>query len=91
MMGINVWTITHTFTALCAELGFPLYEERLYGVGEYASVRRPLVYDINDAILFRRTENFRCTRDGRAGAALVDVLEDLGGPGSIGRASMMLS
>ena len=90
-MGISVWTLMHDFTALCTELGFPLYEERLYGVEEYASVRRPLVYDITDAVLLRRTKKFRCTRDGRTGAALVDVLEDLGGPGSIGRATMMLS
>ena len=91
MMGPSVWTLMHTLADLCAELGFPFHEKRRHGTGEYASVRRPKVYDISDAVLLERTADVVCTRDGRPGSALVDLLEILGGPGSIGRATFMLS
>jgi len=49
------------------------------------------VYDILEAVLIKRTAHTTCTRDGRPGSALVDLLEEMCEPGSIGRATLMLS
>jgi len=66
-------------------------EELLHGTGEYASVRRPKVYDINQKILIDGTSETKCTRDGRIGSALIDLLEELYGSRAVSRATMMLS
>lgn len=49
------------------------------------------VYDITEKVLLGRTAKTRCTRDGREGAALVDLLEEMYGCKAIGRARLMLS
>ena len=52
---------------------------------------RVQVYDITEKVLLGRTAKTRCTRDGREGAALVDLLEEMYGCKAIGRARLMLS
>jgi hypothetical protein len=91
MLGPSVWTLGHEFAELCAEEGCPFNEERLHGTGEYATVRLPTVYDIDQKILIDRTAQTNCTRDGRLGSALVDLIEQLFGPETVGRARLMLS
>ena len=49
------------------------------------------MYDITEKVLLGRTAKTRCTRDGREGAALVDLLEEMYGCKAIGRARLMLS
>ena len=92
MLGISVSTLCRLFKDLCAEIGCPVDEKRLHGAGgPFAGERYPTVHDINDKLLLQYTMSTRCTRDGRDGAALVDVLEAKGGPGSVGKATAMLS
>ena len=91
MLGLSVRALRGALVQLCAETGYPVFEERMYGEGEYAGMRRPTVYDIKQAVLLDATASAVCTRDGLQGAALVDVLEALAGPGSVGRATLMLS
>ena len=49
------------------------------------------VYDINQKILIDCTSQTKCTRDGRIGSALIDLLEEMYGSRAVGRATMMLS
>jgi len=48
----------------------------------------PKVYDINDDILLGMTEHVICPRDGKAGAAFVDLID---GEDNVGKATHMLS
>ncbi len=91
LLGLSVHTLSTTFPELCARLDCHVYEERQYGTGEFAGTRRPTCHDIKQPVLLDHTAGHPCTRDGQPGAALVDVLEDLGGQGSVGRAQLMLS
>ena len=89
MLGASVDCLLGRFAQLCAERGCPIHEARVHGTGEYASERLPLVYDINQSVLLEATASTVCSRDGRPGSALVDLLEALGG--TVGRAKLMLS
>lgn len=91
MLGLSMRTVTHALVELCAECGCPVHEERQYGTGAHAGVRRPTAHDIKRPVLLEHTAHFVCTRDGQKGAALIDVLEDRAGPGSVGPALLMLS
>lgn len=91
LLGVSVHTLRHEFAELCAAHGYSLWQKRWYGEGDSRSLRMPCVYDIKQRILLEQTGQWKCSRDGRPGAALVDVLESLGGAGSVGRATLMLS
>lgn len=91
LLGPSVHTLTTTFQELCARLDCHVYEECQYGTGEFAGIRRPTCHDIKQPVLLDHTADHPCTRDGQPGAALVDVLEHLGGQGSVGKAQLMLS
>ena len=89
MLGASVGCLLGRFAQLCTERGCPIHEARMHGTGDYAGERLPLVYDINQPVLLEATASTVCSRDGRPGSALVDLLEALGG--TVGRAGLMLS
>lgn len=90
MLAPSVHTLLGDFAELCGQMGCPLHEDRKQS-DEYPDPRRPNVYDILQRVLLDATANTTCSRDGRLGAALVDVLEVRGGGGSVGPATVMLS
>ena len=88
-LGISVFTLKNEFVGLCEELGFPVGEERMYGSGAFAGIRRPTVYDIKEDVLLTYTSSRLCSRDSRPGCALIDAVE--AGGGDVREANLMLS
>ena len=69
LLGLSVHTLSTTFQELCARLDCHVYEERQYGTGEFAGMRRPTCHDIKQPVLLDYTADHPCTRDGQPGAA----------------------
>ena len=54
LLGPSVHTLTTTFQELCARLDCHVYEERQYGTGEFAGMRRPPCHDIKQPVLLEQ-------------------------------------